>query len=83
MGSVKKSSFVIIWLFSYGQKAWGGTGYKVNVMKLKFYRVSGQKIMDGITWDRAEIADSKLYRQFEKMVKYDRIFKLFMDFIQL
>lgn len=29
------------------------------------------------------MADSKLYRQFEKMVKYDRIFKLFMDFIQL
>ena len=23
--------------FSDGQKAWGGAGYKVNVMKLKFY----------------------------------------------
>lgn len=52
-------------------------------MKLKFYRVSGQQITDGITGDRPKMADSKLYRQFEKMVKYDRIFKLFMDLIQL
>lgn len=52
-------------------------------MKLKFYRVSGQQIMDGITGDRPEMADFKLHRQFEKMVKYDRIFKLFMDLIQL
>ena len=38
-------------------KTRGGAGYKVNVMKLKFYRDSGQQIMDGITGDRAEIAD--------------------------
>lgn len=41
------------------------------------------RITDGITGDRPEMADSKLYRQFEKMVKYDRIFELFMDLIQL
>lgn len=52
-------------------------------MKLKFYWISGQQITDGITGDRPEMADSKLYRQFEKMVKYDRIFELFMDLIQL
>lgn len=52
-------------------------------MKLKFYRMSGQDHGDGIAGDRPEMADSKLYRQFEKMVKYDRIFKLFMDLIQL
>lgn len=56
---------------------------KIFVMKLKFYRMSGQQITDGITGDRPEMADSKLYRQFKKMVKYDRIFKLFMDLIQL
>lgn len=56
---------------------------KIFVMKLKFYRMSGQQITDGITGDRPEMADSKLYRQFKKMVKYDRIFKLCMDLIQL
>ena len=69
--------------FLTGTKTWGGTGYKVNVMKLKFYRISGQQITDGITGDRPEMANFELYRQFEKMVKYDRIFKLFMDLIQL
>ena len=32
-------------------KTRGGAGYKVNVMKLKFYRASGQEITDGITGD--------------------------------
>ena len=53
------------------------------MMKLKFYRISGQQITDGITGDRPEMANFELYRQFEKMVKYDRIFKLFMDLRQL
>lgn len=56
---------------------------KIFMMKLKFYRISGQQITDGITGDRPEMANFELYRQFEKMVKYDRIFKLFMDLIQL
>lgn len=52
-------------------------------MKLKFYWGFWIGSQDGITGDRPKMADSKLYRQFEKMVKYDRIFKLFMDLIQL
>lgn len=56
---------------------------KIFVMKLKFYRVSGRRSRTDATGDRPEMADSELHRQFEKMVKYDRIFKLFMDLIQL
>lgn len=52
-------------------------------MKLKFYRGFWIGSQDGITGDRPEMANFELYRQFEKMVKYDRIFKLFMDLIQL
>lgn len=63
-------------------KTRGGVGYKVSMMKLKFYRVSGQQIMDGMR-PKLQDANFELYRQFEKMVKYDRIFKLFMDLIQL
>lgn len=47
---------------------------KIFVMKLKFYWIFWTGSRDGITGDRPEIADSKLYRQFEKIVKYDRIF---------
>lgn len=53
------------------------------MMKLKFYRIFWTAITDGITGDRPEMANFELYRQFEKIVKYDRIFKLFMDLIQL
>ena len=53
------------------------------VMKLKFYWIFLIRSRDGITGDRPEMADSELHRQFGKMLKYDRIFKLFMDFIQL
>ena len=38
-------------------KTRGGAGYKVNVMKLKFYRVFWIRSLDGITGDRPEMAD--------------------------
>ena len=69
--------------FDRGKKQGAVCQTKVSVMKLKFYRISGQQITDGITGDRPEMPNYELYRQFEKMVKYDRIFKLFMDLIQL
>ena len=40
----KKSQFLLFLDIFTGAKTWGGVGYKVNVMKLKFYRVSVQQI---------------------------------------
>ena len=48
MGSVKSQILLLFDIFNRG-KTRGGAGYKVNVMKLKFYRVSEQEITDGIT----------------------------------
>lgn len=83
MGKCKKVKFCYYLTFLTGAKTRAVHQTKIFVMKLKFYRVSGQQITDGIIGDRPKMADSKLYRQFEKIVKYDRIFKLFMDLIQL
>ena len=69
--------------FLTGQKAWGGTQDKNFCNETKILLVILDRITDGITGDRPEMANFELYRQFEKMVKYDRIFKLFMDLIQL
>ena len=46
-----KSQVLLLFDIFYRGKTRGGVGYKVNVMKLKFYRVSGQQITDGITGD--------------------------------
>lgn len=47
MGSVKKSSFVIIWLFWQGQKHGAVQDIKVSMMKLKFYCDSGCRSRTG------------------------------------
>lgn len=56
---------------------------KIFCDKTKILSGIWMQITDGITGDRPEMADSKLYRQFKKIVKYDRIFELFMDLTQL
>ena len=56
MGSVKKSSFVITWLFSDGKKAWGGVSDKIFCDETKI--LSGIWTADhgrDATGDRAEI----------------------------
>ena len=65
MGSVK-SQVLLLFDFLTGAKTWGGVGYKVNVMKLKFYWVSEQEITDGITGDRPEIADFNCIDNLER-----------------
>ena len=55
MGSVKSQVLLLFDIFDRG-KTRGGVGYKVNVMKLKFYRVSW---ISDHGWDnrRHEMAD--------------------------
>lgn len=69
--------------FLTGVKTRGGVSDKIFCDKTKILSGILDRITDGITRDRPEMADSKLYRQFEKVVKYDGIFKLFMGLIQL
>ena len=56
MECVKKVKFCYYLTFLTGAKTRGGVGYKVNVMKLKFYRVSW---ISDHGWDnrRHEMAD--------------------------
>ena len=83
MGSVKSQVLLFLDFFDRGK-----TRGRCIIQKIFFDEtkiLSGIWIgsRDGITGDRPEIANFELYKQFGKMVKYDRIFKLFMDFIQL
>ena len=70
----------------YRGKTRGGAGYKVSVMKLKFYRDSGQQIMDGITGDFLIVCEFKtiltiyghiciIYGQYNK---YSLIYKKYI-----
>ena len=55
MECVKSQVLLLFDIFVDGKNTGAVYQTKIFVMKLKFYRDSGQQIMDGITGDRPEI----------------------------